>query len=220
MNGELPQDYKDLASRFSVVDVFLKHQYPRHMNIKDVNNYLLLSDIHMDFLERHAGNIMFLYSYKEDASTPPSAYHLGRIAPHSIYDLSFLTLQYPKGPTPPPTAKISRFPSSTRNLRAVFECMGPKGSDSSKQTVDSRLRRLNSNMKLYVDDQYRAYLKRTSTKPSTSGRVAAFTMEELGVIPKASIPPPIAFSLPGISELIQSTKQASKDPVSRWEERD
>ena len=211
MNGEIPQDYLDLISRFRVVDVFLKHQFPRHLNIKDVNNYLLLSDIHLDFLERHVEHIVYLYSYHKQPSSNQQVYNLGRVVPHSPYDISFLTLQYPDGFRKTPSRQQVRGLSSTRNLNAIFQSMGSKTKSSDEQETSSRLQTLQSNVQLYIDNQYQAFLKRTKTKPCSSGRVVAFTMDELGKIPRGAIPPPIVYSNPVLKALFSPSQ---KDKVN------
>ena len=214
MNGEIPQDYLDLTSRFRVVDIFLKHQFPRHLNIKDVHNYLLLSDIHLDFLERHVENIVFLYSYHQQHSSSQEVYNLGRIIPHSPYDISFLTLQYPEGFRKTSPRQHVSYLSSSRNLNAIFQSMKSKEKPSEDHEANSRLQTLQSNVRLYIDDQYQAFLKRTDTKPCSSGRVVAFTMDELGDIPRGAIPPPIVYSNPILKALFSTDKNNERSSKS------
>ena len=214
MNGEIPQDYLDLTSRFQVVDIFLKHQFPRHLNIKDVHNYLLLSDIHLDFLERHVENIVYLYSYHQQPSSNQQVYNLGRVIPHSPYDISFLTLQYPDGFRKTPPRQPFSCLSSSRNLNAIFQSMRSKEKPNEDHEANSRLQTIQSNIRLYIDDQYQAFLKRTNSKPCSSGRVVAFTMDELGDMPRGAIPPPIVYSNPILKALFSTDKNNERSSKS------
>ena len=187
MKGEIPQVYADLLTRFKVVDIFLKCNYPRLMNIKDINNILLLTDNHLSFLEEHVANIMYLYSYSEEKEV---AYELGRVIPRSPIDISFLTLRLPHFHHDDISTQLLCSLSSTRNLNQLFASM-----DKEKHENDLQVRydQMNRNVNCYIEDRYKDYLKRANLMPCKDGRIVSFTMIELGEIPKAPLPPPLTF---------------------------
>ena len=200
MKGEIPQVYSDLLLRFKVVDVFLKCNYPRVMNIKDINNILLLTDHHLSFLEEHVASIMYLYSYSKEKE---DAYELGRVVPRSPIDISFLTLQLPHAKSHLSTQNLYGL-SSTRNLNHLFALM-----DQEQQEDDLHLRydQLTRNVRCYIEDRYKDYLKNTNLKPCTSGRIMSFTMVELGEMPKASLPLPLKYVVLTPDDVLRAFQQ-------------
>ncbi|KAK8798473.1 hypothetical protein WA588_003554 [Blastocystis sp. NMH] len=189
MNGEIPQTYIDLLTRFRVVDIFLTSNAPRQMKLGDIHNYLLLSDIHLSYLEEHVSAIMFFYALKEESR---KAYILGRTVPCSPMDPSQLTLKLPS------STGDSKDTSETnacfsRNLNSLFDCLAnPK---HKSPDLKKRYEVIRRNISSYIEQRYAAYLKRSNQQPLKKGRVSGFTYEELGGLPKSALPPPIAYTI-------------------------
>lgn len=189
MNGEMPQSYHDLLTRFRVVDIFLTSNAPKQMKIGDINNYLLLSDIHLSYLEEHVSAIMFFYALKEKTQ---KAYILGRTVPHSPMESSQLTLKLPSSSVESKTNPESTVGFS-KNLNSLFDCLSnPK---HKSPDLKKRYETMRTNLSCYIEQRYTAYLERSNQKPLKKGRVSGFTYEELGGLPKSTLPAPIPYTV-------------------------
>ena len=208
MNGEIPQTYVDLLTRFRVVDIFLTSNAPRHMKLRDIHNYLLLSDIHLSYLEEHVSAIMFFYALKEESR---KAYILGRTVPCSPMDPSQLTLKLPS------STGDSKDTSETnacfsRNLNSLFDCLAnPK---HKSPDLKKRYEVIRRNISNYIEQRYAAYLKRSNQQPLKKGRVSGFTYEELGGLPKSALPPPIAYTIRNPMDILREFQRDVDRAVS------
>ena len=208
MNGEMPQTYSDLLTRFRVVDIFLTTNTPRQMKIGDINNYLLLSDIHLSYLEEHVSAIMFLYALKEETR---KAYVLGRTVPRSPTEPSQLTLKLPSSEVALKAVEESRLGFS-RNLNSLFDCLSnPK---HKSPDLKRRYEVMKTNLSSYIEERYAAYLERSNQKPVKKGRVSGFTYEELGGLPKSTLPAPIAYTVRDAMDVLREFQRDMDRTVS------
>lgn len=203
MNGEIPKTYQDLLTRFKVADIFLKRNAPRLSRLNDINNYMVLSDCKLSFTEKHVQSIVFLYPYSEKDVFV--AYILGRTHPKIPTDHSILTLKIPidKKATSVKDQVLS-FLGSSRNLSGVFTSMKEEGR---KDVLEERYDLLERHVKGYIDQQYKEYLERNEIKAPEKGRVASFTMKELGEMPLGELPPPIVLQVKSAKNALEELKR-------------
>lgn len=145
-------------------------------------------------------SIVYFYGYKEKDNTKKDAYVLGRVRPRSKLEYSYLTLRLPIYKRESTHDQIQSFLSSRKNLNALFDCMEIK--KDAGDCLTDREQQLNRNIELYVTDCYTEYLERTKQKECQHGRVAGFSMMELGEMPKGSIPKPIVLSNHSADEVL------------------
>lgn len=154
----------------------------------------------LSFTEDHVKSIVFFYGYKEKHKTKKEAYVLGRVRPRTKLEYSYLTLRLPVYKRESTHDQIQSFLSSRKNLNALFDCMAIK--KDSGVCLTEREKQLNGNIELYVTDCYKKYLERTKQKECQHGRVAGFSMMELGEMPKGFIPKPIVLSNHSADEVL------------------
>lgn len=202
MNGEIPKILKDLLLRFKVADIFLK-QSGKMTRLTDVNNYLSLSDVKLSFLEKHVQQIVFLYGFEEEVEEQKVAYVMGRTKPRISTDLSILTLKLPQSDHDSVRDQMVTFLGSSRNLSGVFSSLNEEGR---KDYLKDRYAQMDKHITDFVEKQYTRYLEKADLKPLPKGRVASFTMKELGEIPLGDIPPPIKIYRESTSSIMDLLK--------------
>lgn len=217
MRGEVPQVYKDLLLRFKVADIFLKQGGSKMTRLTDVNNYLSLSDIKMSFLEKHVQQIVFLYAFEEKTDEEKVAYVMGRTKPRISTDLSILTLKLPQNDHGSVKDQMVAFLGSSKNLSGVFSSLSEEGR---KDYLKERYDKVNKHIADYIEHQYADYLERVKSKPLSKGRVAGFTMKELGEIPLGEIPPPIKIYRESSNSILDMLKNDVHKAVGAHDRRD
>ena len=178
----------------------MRQNYPNESLLKDINNYLSLSDLKLSFTEDHVASIVYLYAYKEKDDKKKTAYILGRVQPRSFYEYSKLTVRLPSHKKETTASQIYSFLSHSRNLNSLFDTMDKKEDDNS---TTQREQQLSRHIQEYIDDCYKKYLQRTHQKECAHGRVPSFTMEELGKMPVAPLPPPLVVTSPNVKEYLK-----------------
>lgn len=210
MNGEIPKTYQDLLLRFKVADIFLRRNHPRMSRINDVNNYMVLSDCKLSFTEKHVQNIVFLYSFSEKVI----AYILGRTHPKIPTEHSILTMKLPLEKKQSSVKdQVLTFLGSSRDLNDIFSAMHEEGR---KDILQERYDCLEKHIQAYIDEQYQHFLEREEIKPPEKGRVAGFTMKELGEIPLGEIPPPIVVTVKSAKLVLEELQQDVEKAVCEY----
>lgn len=204
MNGEIPKIFKLLLNRFKIADIFLRKNHPRMSKLLDINNYMVLSDCKLSFNEIHVQNIVYLYPYTEVSDTPCIAYILGRTKPTIPTESSILMLKLPQENKSSVKDQLLLLLGSSRNLNGVFSSMAE---EERKDILQVRYDTLEKHIVAYIDAKYEEYVKRENVKPPEKGRLAGFTMKELGALPLGDIPPPILF--------VKKTAQTAIEEIKR-----
>ena len=200
MKGELPTSYQQLCKRFHGCDLYLRQNYPNESLLKDINNYLSLSDLKLSFTEDHVSSIVYLYAYNEKDEKKKTAYILGRVQPRSYYEFSQLTMRLPSHKKETASSQVYSFLSHKKNLNKLFESMDKKEEESSPSQREEQLTR---HIQEYVDSCYKKYLQRTHQKECAHGRVPGFTIQELGKMPASPLPPPLVVASPNVKEYLK-----------------
>ena len=109
------------------------------------------------------------------------------------------------------------FLGSSKNLSGVFSSLSEEGR---KDYLKERYDKVNKHIADYIEHQYSDYLERVKSKPLSKGRVAGFTMKELGEIPLGAIPPPIKIYRESSNSILDMLKNDVHKAVGAHDRRD
>lgn len=168
----------------------MKQNYPNNSLLKDIHNYLSLSDLKLSFDENHVASIMYLFGYKETNPATKDAYVLGRVQPRSRFEYSELTLRFPSQRHETTRLQIQSFLSSSKNLNGLFSQFDNVTNHSNQ--LSTREQQLKNHVEQYIEDCYQDYLQKTKQKGCSNGRVIGFTTDVLGAMPKSVLPQPLS----------------------------